>query len=296
MQMSISSRIVDKKLQDNNNLYVGSDPEECIKNLLIAADGDVSKAERGIVYIDEIDKKACTSENMSITRDVSGQGVQQALLKIIEGTVVDVTAKGQRHHPEAATTRVDTSRILFIVGGAFCGIEDIIKHRKKISSRNNIGFASTAKNDADKKASEYNALIEDVKTEDFKKFGLIPELLGRLPVIAPFQELSEEQLCQILVEPRNALTKQYQLMFKADDVDLIFEKPALKAIAQKAIKNGTGARGLRAIMEKILLDKMYSIPSTKDVKSLTITKSNIEKILNERKTNDESNRDVQRVS
>ena len=257
------------------NGYVGADPETCIQRLLYAADGDVAKTETGIVYIDEIDKIACKGENMSITRDVSGEGVQQALLKIIEGTIVDVPEKGVRRHPDAGTIRVDTSKILFIVGGAFVGLDKIIKKRKKIASKAKIGFSDAVK---EKIADDvkYNDIIDEVSTEDLKKFGLIPELLGRLPIITPLHELSEDQLCQILTEPKNALVRQYKEIFKYDNVDLMFDKDALTSIAARAIKNGTGARGLRAILENILLDRMYDIPDQQIKTSLTITKQDVE--------------------
>lgn len=253
--------------------YVGEDVDSALKSLLVAADGDVKRAETGIVYFDEIDKIARKGENMSITRDVSGEGVQQALLKLIEGTVCNVTAPGTRHHPEAKTTAIDTSKILFIVGGAFVGVENIIKKRLKISNKAKIGFTET-ENEA--KDVSYNDVIDRIATEDLKKFGIIPELLGRLPIITPLHELDEEQLCQILTEPKNALVKQYQKIFKYDKVKLEFEKEALLEIASRAIKNKTGARGLRAVLENLLLDRMYTIPDKKDTESLVITKKDVE--------------------
>jgi ATP-dependent Clp protease ATP-binding subunit ClpX len=255
--------------------YVGDDVENILLRLYQNADYDAKKAERGIIYIDEIDKIARKSENTSITRDVSGEGVQQALLKLIEGTVCNITALGTRHHPEAQTTAIDTTNILFIVGGAFVVIEDIIKKRLKISKKNKIGFSD---NVDDNRAKDvlYNDIIDKITTEDLKKFGIIPELLGRLPIITPLHELNEEQLVQILTEPKNALVKQYQEIFKYDEVKLKFEKDALLEIAARALKNKTGARGLRAVMENILLDRMYTIPDHKEIKNLIITKDDID--------------------
>ena len=257
--------------------YVGMDPDEALKNLLAAADGDVAKAQTGIVYFDEVDKIARKGENMSITRDVSGEGVQQALLKMIEGTVCNITAPGTRHHPEAPTTSIDTRHILFIVGGAFVGIENIIKKRLKISDKNKIGFSDTGNKNTTKEVS-YNEIIDQITTDDLKKFGLIPEFLGRLPVITPLHELSEEQLYQILTEPKNALVKQYQEIFKYDGVKLQFDKAALLEVAARAIKNKTGARGLRAVLENLLLDRMYSVPDNKNIKTLIIHKEDIVEI------------------
>ena len=264
--------------------YVGADVESILQKLLINARGDTKRAERGIIFIDEIDKKANKGqESTSITRDVSGEGVQQALLKIIEGSVVDVPAPGtKRLHPEAPVERIDTSKILFIVGGAFPGIENIIKKRLKYKSKRTVGIDLTKDKDKEKevllKDVEYNEVITKVNHEDFRKYGLIPEFLGRLPIICPLKELTEDELCQILTEPKNALVKQYSEMLKYDNVELIFEKDALKAVANKAIKNGTGARGLRTIMEDVLLNIMYTVPDQVKGKTatLTVTKECIE--------------------
>lgn len=242
--------------------YVGSDVEVVLQKLLNNAGGDVKQAERGIIFIDEVDKKANKgSENMSITRDVSGEGVQQALLKLIEGNKVDVPLTGQRLHPQKETVEIDTSKILFIVGGAFPGIENIIKKRLHYKTNASVGINLDDKEKVLAKDVDNNEIIMQATSDDFRKYGLIPEFLGRLPIICPLQELSEEQLCRILTEPKNALVKQYQAMLSYDKVKLEFEDGALKAIARKAIKNKTGARGLRSILENVLLDTMYSAPT-----------------------------------
>ena len=259
------------------NGYVGADPESCIQRLLQAAGGDVMKAETGIVYIDEIDKLACKGENMSITRDVSGEGVQQALLKIIEGTQVDVVESGGRRHPMAQTTSVDTSRILFIVGGAFVGIDSLIRNRTEKSSGNTLGFCVEKKPAEQEAAHSFNELIDQVTPEDIRKYGVIPELLGRLPVIAPLHELKADDLCRILTEPQNALVKQYKEIFRYDNVELRFTEGALQAVADRAIRNGTGARGLRAILESVLLERMYTIRRNAKGEVLVITKRDIDK-------------------
>ena len=261
------------------NGYVGADPESCIERLLRAADGDIAKAEMGIVYIDEIDKLACKGENMSITRDVSGEGVQQALLKIIEGTQVDVVEGGGRRHPMAETTSVDTSRILFIVGGAFVGIDNIIRNRvnaQKTDARP-LGFCLTRDTHEKEKCTSFNEIIDKTVPEDLRKYGIIPELLGRLPVIAPLHELGTGDLCRILTEPQNALVKQYQAIFRFDNVNLRFSEGALQTIANKAILNGTGARGLRSIIENVLLERMYTIKRNAKGQEMLITKRDIDK-------------------
>lgn len=241
--------------------YVGSDVETVLQKLLFSANGDVKKAERGIVFIDEIDKKANKSqENNSITRDVSGEGVQQGLLKLIEGGIVDVQLSGQRRHPYADTVPVDTSKILFVVGGAFPGIDQIIKKRLNYKAISSVGLNLDGEEEMLQSKVAYNDVIDKVIADDFRKFGLIPEFIGRLPVICPMKELTEEELVQILTEPKNALVKQYQEMLKYDKVELSFTEEALKAIAHQAITSKTGARGLRSIMEHLLLDTMYSIP------------------------------------
>ena len=251
--------------------YVGEDVENVLQKLLQNCEYNTEKAEQGIIYIDEIDKISRKSESASITRDVSGEGVQQALLKLIEGTVASIPPQGGRKHPQQEMVKLDTSKILFICGGAFAGLDKIISKRTQTST--SIGFSAKVEKDEEEKS--LSELFRQVEPDDLMKFGLIPEFIGRLPMISPLSELDEEALVQILTQPKNALTKQYQALFGLENVELEFTPEALKAMAKKALERKTGARGLRSIVEAVLLDTMYDLPSIENLRKVVVDESTI---------------------